>query len=163
MGTEVAEKLGVSEQTVGRVCKNFQVEIITHDRVKAREYYEDNPDASYREVARQVDASNKTVTEWLKEDFDEGGDDGDLIRPETDTEVAEKLGVSRRLVSDVCSNGIGSIITHDRVTASSRPGVFGSTRLYSVEPRCDTTRDNETTPWTQTVTTTVEDRPALRR
>jgi hypothetical protein len=46
--------LGVSEQTVGRAVKNFQVEIIDHDRVKAREYYEENPDASYREVSEQV-------------------------------------------------------------------------------------------------------------
>jgi ParB-like chromosome segregation protein Spo0J len=88
---EVAEKLGVGKSTVARVfdssakgptlevVKNSQVGVIYHDRVKAREYYEDNPDASYREVARQVDASRPTVTEWLKEDFDEGdtGDDGD--------------------------------------------------------------------------------------
>jgi ParB-like chromosome segregation protein Spo0J len=73
--TEVAEKLGVSEALVTEVCKKFTSEIITHDRVKAREYYENNPDASYREVARQVDASNKTVTAWLKEDFDEADDD----------------------------------------------------------------------------------------
>jgi len=45
--------------------------IIYHDRVKAREYYEENPDASYREVSEQVDSSRPTVTEWLKEDFDE--------------------------------------------------------------------------------------------
>jgi len=71
---EVAENLGVSSQTVMRVLRNFQEEIIKHDRLKAREYYRENPDASYREVARQVDASNATVTEWLKEDFDEGDD-----------------------------------------------------------------------------------------
>ena len=49
--------------------------IIYHDRVKAREYYEDHPDASYREVAEKVDASRPTVTEWLKEDFDEDDDE----------------------------------------------------------------------------------------
>jgi phage N-6-adenine-methyltransferase len=63
------------ESAVGatvNVIKKSQARIIYHDRVKAREYYEDNPDASYREVARQVDASQPIVTEWLKEDFDEG-------------------------------------------------------------------------------------------
>jgi len=75
--TEVAEKLGVNQSTATRVLKNMQAHIIKHARVKAREYYEEHPDAPYREVARQVDASNATVTEWLKEDFDEGGDDSD--------------------------------------------------------------------------------------
>jgi 16S rRNA G966 N2-methylase RsmD len=86
---EVAEKLGVGKSTVARVfdssakgptlevVKNSQVGVIYHDRVKAREYYEDNPDASYREVARQVETSRPKVTEWLKEDFDEGDDDDD--------------------------------------------------------------------------------------
>ena len=36
---------------VSRVIKNMSAHIIYHDRVKAREYYEDNPSASYREVA----------------------------------------------------------------------------------------------------------------
>lgn len=72
---EVAEKLGVSEWAVRQVIKNRGGTIIYHDRVAAREYYEKHPDASYREVARQVDSSQPTVTEWLKEDFNEGGDD----------------------------------------------------------------------------------------
>jgi len=74
--TEVADRLGVDHSLVSRVIRNWNSPIIYHDRAKAREYYEDNPDASYREVARQVDATQPTVTEWLKEDFDEG-DDGD--------------------------------------------------------------------------------------
>jgi site-specific DNA-adenine methylase len=80
--SEVAAKLGVSQPLVNGVVKNITSNIIYHDRIQAREYYEDNPDASYREVAEQVDASRPTVTEWLKEDFDEqvtdaGGDEGD--------------------------------------------------------------------------------------
>jgi len=55
--TKVAEKLGVDRSLVSRVCKNIDANIITHDRVEAREYYENNPDTSYREVARQVDTS----------------------------------------------------------------------------------------------------------
>ncbi len=85
--TEIAKKLGVSEVTVGRVfdgsavgatvnvVKKSRAKIIYHDRVKAREYYEDNPDASYREVARQVETSRPKVAEWLKKDFDEGDDE----------------------------------------------------------------------------------------
>lgn len=69
---EVAEKLGVDQSVVSRVLNSMQRHIIKHDRLKTREYYRENPDASYREVSRQVDASNPTVTEWLKEDFDEG-------------------------------------------------------------------------------------------
>jgi hypothetical protein len=54
---DVAEKLGVGSTTVDRlfdsdmdgstleVIKNPHAGIIYHDRVKAREYYEDNPDA----------------------------------------------------------------------------------------------------------------------
>lgn len=72
---EVGDALGVSEALVRGVCKNRNGAIITHARVEARDYYREHPDASYREVARHVDASNKTVTEWLKEDFDEGDDE----------------------------------------------------------------------------------------
>ncbi|UXF50921.1 MAG: DNA methyltransferase [Haloquadratum phage sp.] len=42
-------------------------------------------------------------------------DDGDLIRPETDSDVAEKLGVSRQLVSKVVSNANGGIIYSERI------------------------------------------------
>lgn len=75
--TEVAEKLGVSRELVNKVVNRGNDTIIYHDRVKAREYYEENPDASYREVSEQVDTSRPTVAEWLKEDFDEGDDDDD--------------------------------------------------------------------------------------
>ena len=70
--TEVAEKLGVSRQLVTRVIRNANGGVIYHDRARAREYYGQNPDASYREAARQLNASQPTVTEWLNEDFDEG-------------------------------------------------------------------------------------------
>ena len=53
-------------------------------------------------------------------------DDGDLIRPETDTEVAEKLGVSQQLVTKVCNRTNGSIITHDRGSVST--GESGTAR-----------------------------------
>jgi transposase-like protein len=65
------------------VLENYQQEIIQHDRLAARRYYEDNPDASYREVAREVDRDNSVVTDWLKEDFDEG-DDGEDEAEDTD-------------------------------------------------------------------------------
>lgn len=71
----VADKLGVSDFLVSDVVNNLGTEIIYHDRLKAREYYRDNPDASYRKVAEQVETSHPTVTEWLKEDFDEGNDE----------------------------------------------------------------------------------------
>ena len=98
--TEVAERLGVDQSLVGRVVKNMNAHIIYHERIKAREYYEDNPEASYREVSRQVDASRPTVTEWLKEDFDEGDDEDDdsdggtslaaFARNESEAEKAEE-------------------------------------------------------------------------
>jgi N6-adenosine-specific RNA methylase IME4 len=75
--TEIAERLGVTRQLVNGVVNNANSCIIYHDRVKAREYYEANPDASYRDVAQQVSASRPTVTEWLKEDFDKGDDEKD--------------------------------------------------------------------------------------
>jgi DNA-binding transcriptional ArsR family regulator len=74
---DVAEKLGVDRSLVSRVISNVNAHIIYHDRVKARRYYEENPDASYREVSRNVDSSQPTVTEWLKEDFDEGDAEDD--------------------------------------------------------------------------------------
>lgn len=40
----------------------------------------------------------------------------------TDSEVAEKLGVSRRLVSKVVNRGNGAIIDHDRVIESEPDG-----------------------------------------
>jgi hypothetical protein len=52
--TEVAEKLGVSRPVVNRVVNNVDVNIIYHDRVKAREYYEDNP------------AAGDPVTAWTR-------------------------------------------------------------------------------------------------
>ena len=74
--TQVADDLGVDRSTVTRVLDSVNAHIIKHARLKAQRYYEANPDASYREVARQVDKDHTTVTDWLKEDFDEG-DDGD--------------------------------------------------------------------------------------
>ena len=57
----MAEKLGVSQELVTDVCNDSIGTIITHDRVTAQEYYEGNPDASYREVARQVDGGSVIV------------------------------------------------------------------------------------------------------
>jgi len=70
-----------------RVIKNINGDIIYHDRVQAREQAWDTTD------------------------------DGTLVRTETDSEVAEKLGVSQQLVSEVVKNTTGSIIYHDRVKA----------------------------------------------
>lgn len=96
--SEVADKLGVSRQLVTRVVKNANHSIIYHDRVTAREYYRDNPNASYREVAEQVEASRPTVTEWLKEDFEDDEDDeGD---EEDDTEQ-QPLNMLARNQSEV--------------------------------------------------------------
>jgi len=75
--TEIADRLSVDHSLVSGVVRNWTSPIIDHDRLKARRYYEDNPDASYREVARQVDSSKNTVRKWLKEDFDEGDDEDD--------------------------------------------------------------------------------------
>jgi len=90
--TEIADKLSVSQELVTDVFDCSIGTTIKHERLKAREYYEDNPDASYREVARQVDAANSTVTRWLKEDFEEGDeDDGtSLTAFATDESAAEK-------------------------------------------------------------------------
>ncbi|PSP87005.1 hypothetical protein BRC87_12280 [Halobacteriales archaeon QS_4_66_20] len=43
--TDVAEKLGVDWSLVSRVVKNVNAHIIDHERLKACEYYEVNPDA----------------------------------------------------------------------------------------------------------------------
>ena len=75
--SDVAEKLGVDRSLVSQVVRNGNSPIIYHDRVKAQEYYEENPDASYREVAEKVDASRPTVTKWIKEDFDQGKEEKD--------------------------------------------------------------------------------------
>lgn len=74
---EVADELGVSQPLVSQVCDRISRNIVTHDRIRARDYYRDNPNASYREVAREIGRGddNQTVTEWLKEDFDEGDDE----------------------------------------------------------------------------------------
>ena len=42
---------------------------------------------------------------------------GDLIRPETDTDVAEKLGVSQPVVHRVVNNIDANIIYHERMRA----------------------------------------------
>jgi len=66
------------------------------------------------------------VKQYIETTWDRTDEDN-LIRPETDTEVAEKLGVSQQLVSTVCNRTEGSIITHDRVKAreyyEDNPGV----------------------------------------
>ena len=99
--------MGVSQQLVSKVINRTNSSIIYHDRVKAREYYEENPGASYREVAEKVDASQPTVTKWLKEDFDEGDDEDDddeqptLTATTTDRNEAEKTAdVFRRSQDD---------------------------------------------------------------
>lgn len=92
---EVAKKLGASEPVVGEVVKKLADLVISHDRLKVRGYYEENPDASYLEVSKQVEASRPTVTNWLKEDFDEGDEDD-----EDDTEQ-QPLNMLARNQSEV--------------------------------------------------------------
>jgi|APHM01.1.fsa_nt_gi DNA modification methylase len=109
--TEVAAKLGVSQRLVSGVVKNRNGSIIYHDRIQAREYYEDNPDASYREVAEQVDASRPTVTEWLKEDFDEGGDqekdeEQEVLVARTDEEADKATEITQKAKSDNTENKV---------------------------------------------------------
>jgi site-specific DNA-methyltransferase (adenine-specific) len=99
---EVADKLGVSRRLVSQVINSGTDAIIYHDHVAARDYYENNPDASYREVAEQVETSQPTVTEWLKEDFNEGQEDtdddqqtfsitaGDKAEAKTVSEISQK-------------------------------------------------------------------------
>jgi ParB-like chromosome segregation protein Spo0J len=98
--TQVADKLGVSQELVTDVVNRSNGTIIDHDRVKARRYYEENPDASYREVARQVDSAKATVTKWLKEDFDEG-DDGDEEDDDTSLAAFARDGGEAEKVMDV--------------------------------------------------------------
>ena len=105
--TDVAEKLGVSQELVSKVVNRSNDTIIDHERMRARRYKQDNPDASFREIARNVDAAKATVTRWIKEDFDEG-DDGDeddeqptLTATTTDRNEAEKTAdVFRRSQDD---------------------------------------------------------------
>jgi hypothetical protein len=54
--SEVASKLGVDRSTVTKVVKNVNGHIIYHDRIKAREYYEKNPD--------DLGVMNNTQREW---------------------------------------------------------------------------------------------------
>lgn len=77
---QVAEKLGVGRKTVTRakddLSRNGHLANIGHTRHLVREYYDENPDATYREIAEGVDADvgKSTVANWIKEDF---GDDDD--------------------------------------------------------------------------------------
>jgi phage N-6-adenine-methyltransferase len=83
----LAEKLGVSRPLVSEVLDYVNGNIIKHARARARQYYRDNPDASYREVARHVDASNSAVTRWIKQDFEsdaEADADGDDVADDTE-------------------------------------------------------------------------------
>lgn len=95
----VADELGVSRRPVKDAKNKLRnlghMSQIPHSRHLAREYYEDNPDASYREVARQVDSDDKTIAKWLKEDFDEGDEDDDTVQtalniPAKNEDEAEK-------------------------------------------------------------------------
>ena len=104
---EVAEKLGVSRRLVSKVVNRGNDAIIDHERMKARRYKEDNPDASFREVARNVDAAKATVTRWIKEDFEQGDEDDEdddqptLTATTTDRNEAEKTAdVFRRSQDD---------------------------------------------------------------
>lgn len=104
--SDVAEKLGVSRQLVSKVVNRANDSIIDHERMRARRYKQDNPDASFREIARNVDAAKATVTRWIKEDFDEGDDEEDDDQPTltataTDRNEAEKTAdVFRRSQDD---------------------------------------------------------------
>jgi len=59
--TEVAEKLGVSQQLVSTVCNRTKGGIITHDRVKAREYYEDNPNVGEGQEGQREKERRRTA------------------------------------------------------------------------------------------------------
>jgi transposase len=105
--SDVAEKLGVNQSTVTRCVNNMREHIIYSDRVQVREIWEEDPNLSYSEVAEKVDASRPTVTKWLKEDFDEGDDEGEdddqptLTATATDRTEAEKTAdVFRRSQDD---------------------------------------------------------------
>lgn len=80
---QVAEKLGVSQQTVNEAKKELanstKLSKIGHARHLVRKYYEENPDASRREIAENVEADvgKSTVANWVKEDFEDGEDEDD--------------------------------------------------------------------------------------
>lgn len=76
---EVAEKLGVSQKTVNDAKESLRnsstLTKIPNSRHHVREYYEDNPDASYLEIAREVGVDDKTVSKWVQADFEDVEDE----------------------------------------------------------------------------------------
>jgi phage N-6-adenine-methyltransferase len=100
---QIAKKLGVSDDTVGGVLKNSTGRIILHERLKAADYYEENPQASYREVARQVDSSHTKVTEWLKEDFDESDETDD----EQETTSSDTFSKQPERAAETSADAVG--------------------------------------------------------
>lgn len=84
---EVAEKTGVSRKTVARALtdlgNNGHLSKIPQARRQVREYYEEDPERSYREIAREVDLDHKTVANWIRQDFETAEEDG------KDEELAE--------------------------------------------------------------------------
>ena len=77
-------------------------------------------------IGRDTEKAVKShsVKQYIETTWDRT-DDGDLIRPETDSEVAEKLGVSQELVSKVVNRTNHSIIDHERMRAR-----FVSSSIY---------------------------------
>lgn len=120
---EVADKLGVSRATVKRVFDNGHLTIIEHDRLRARRYYENNPDASYREVARHVDRQANTVARWLKEDFDEGDNNDDeqetLAVTARDRDEAEAVAEVTRTATDG-GDGTAATVASEQAEALAR-------------------------------------------
>lgn len=95
---DIASDLGVSNQLVGRAIdelrengNGFLPETLSTDEKKelVREYVDENPDESNREVAENVDCdvSHVSVGNWRPED-DASGDDGSEVAQEEDEKVA---------------------------------------------------------------------------
>lgn len=84
---EIASALGVSEGTVSNAWKELNPEDFTREekRQQARSYHDTHPEASNREIARQIEAdvSHPTIGTWREEwadgeqDADEPGDEPD--------------------------------------------------------------------------------------
>lgn len=56
---DVADALGVSQPLVSGVLQNISRDIIQNSRLRARRYYEENPDTSYRGVRRRSSARKR--------------------------------------------------------------------------------------------------------
>jgi ParB/RepB/Spo0J family partition protein len=95
---QVAEDLGVSPATVSRAMESLSPEKDfppSEKRQQARAYLDDNPDASNREVAREIEAdvSHPTIGNW-RDEWESDNDGEDASVDGDDAEVSGPQSVS---------------------------------------------------------------------